>query len=116
MAVVDTGALLRAPEEGRLVRARGRMWVVTRVDRSNLPYDELGSDRFGGQHAVTLASVEDDARGEQISLVWEAEPGTQVYDRGDLPAVAPDGFDTPSTFDAYLDAVRWGAITNADSR
>lgn len=92
------------------------MWVVTRVDRSNLPYDELGSDRFGGQHAVTLASVEDDARGEQISLLWEAEPGTQVYDRGDLPAVAPDGFDTPSTFDAYLDAVRWGAITNADSR
>lgn len=116
MAVVDTGALLRAPEEGRLVRARGRMWVVTRTDRSSLPSDKLGSDRLSGQHVVTLASVEDDARGEQISLVWEAEPGTQVYDRGGLPAVTPDGFDTPTTFDAYLDAVRWGAITNADSR
>jgi superfamily II DNA or RNA helicase len=92
------------------------MWVVTRADRSSLPSDELGSDRFGGQHVVTLASVEDDAHGEQISIVWEAEPGTQIFDRGDLPQVSSDGFDTPATFDAYLDAVRWGAITNADSR
>lgn len=48
MAVVDTGALLRAPEEGRLVRARGRMRMVTRSDRSSLPSDELGSDRLSG--------------------------------------------------------------------
>jgi hypothetical protein len=58
MAIVDTGAVLRAPEEGRLVRCRGRMWVVTRTDRSNLPTDELGADRLGTQHVVTLASVE----------------------------------------------------------
>jgi superfamily II DNA or RNA helicase len=116
MAIVDTGAELRAPEEGRLVRCRGRMWVVTRTDRSGLPTDELGADRLGTQHVVTLASVEDDARGEQIAVLWEAEPGTQVYDRGDLPVVTADGFDSPERFDAYLDAVRWGAITNADSR
>ena len=116
MAIVDTGAALRAPEEGRLVRCRGRMWVVTRTDRSNLPTDEFGVDRLGTQHVITLASVEDDARGETIAVLWEAEPGTQVYDRGDLPVVIADGFDSPERFDAYLDAVRWGAITNADSR
>ena len=47
---------------------------------------------------------------------WEAEPGTQMFDSGDLPAVTAEGFDDPEIFDAYLDAVRWGAITNADSK
>lgn len=116
MALIDSGAALRVPEEGRLVRCRGRMWVVTRVDRSSLPPDELGGDRFGGQHVVALSSIEDDARGETAVVVWEAEPGTEIRDSGDLPSVARGGFDTPVVFDSFLDAVRWGAITNADTQ
>jgi superfamily II DNA or RNA helicase len=92
------------------------MWVVTRSDRSGLSPDELGSDVFGGQHVVTLASVEEDAGGEEIQVVWETEPGTRVFDSGDLPSVSSEAFDAPEVVDAYLDAVRWGAITNADSR
>lgn len=116
MTVVDTGRAMRVPEEGMLVRARGRMWVVTRRDDPSVEVDELGSDRFPAQHVVELSSVEDDARGETIKLVWEAEPGTQMFDSGDLPAVTAEGFDDPEIFGAYLDAVRWGAITNADSK
>src|SRR5438445_8219459 len=115
MAIVDTAAASRIPEQGMLVRARGRMWVVTQVDDPSLRRDELGTDRFAGQHVIGLSSVEDDARGESVRLVWEAEPGTELFDSGDLPVVSADGLDSLTMFDAYLDAVRWGAITNADS-
>jgi hypothetical protein len=36
-----------------------------------------------------------------------------VHDRNVLPDPA-DGFDDPAELDAFLDAVRWGAIASAD--
>jgi hypothetical protein len=35
------------------------------------------------QHLVSLISVEDDATGEELEVVWEIEPGTSVIERGD---------------------------------
>lgn len=95
-----------APEPGQLVRARGRSWVVAEVDRSDL-------DR--PQHLVTLTSVEDDAYDETVQLLWEVEPGTRVMERATLPTPRLDGFDDPDRLAAFLDAVRWGAVTSADS-
>ena len=42
------------------------------------------------QHLVSLVSVEDDATGEELEVVWEIEPGTQVIERAELPAIAAD--------------------------
>jgi SNF2 family DNA or RNA helicase len=41
-------------------------------------------------------------------------PGARAFERGSLPQ--PTSFDEPAVFDAFLDAVRWGAISSADRR
>jgi hypothetical protein len=55
-----------------------------------------------------------DAYGEELRVVWELEPGTRVLERAALPQ--PTGFDEPRRLDAFLDAVRWGAISSANVR
>ena len=75
-----------------------------------------GREREHRQHLVSLVSVEDDATGEELEVVWEIEPGTQVIERAELPAIAADRLDDPAELDAFLDAVRWGAVTSADQR
>ena len=62
---------------------------------------------------MTLVSIEDDARDERLRVVWELERGAVAHDQHALPDPA-DGFDDPAQLDAFLDAVRWGAIASAD--
>jgi len=102
----------RAPEPGQLARVRGRMWVVGDVVRDA----QASFDDRPVQHLVSLVSVEDDATGEELSVVWEIEPGTAVVERAELPDIAPDRLDDPAELEAFLDAVRWGAVTSADQR
>ena len=64
-------------------------------------------------HVVSLVSIEDDARDEQLRVVWELERGAVAHDEHALPS-PDDGFDDPAQLDAFLDAVRWGAIASAD--
>jgi superfamily II DNA or RNA helicase len=101
-----------APEAGQLARVRGRMWVVGDVTRDA----QAVVDDRPVQHLVSLISVEDDATGEELEVVWEIEPGTTVIERAELPRIAPDAVDAPQELDAFLDAVRWGAVTSADQR
>ena len=68
------------------------------------------------QHLVSLISVEDDATGEGLEVVWEIEPGTAVIERAELPEIVPGNYDDPAELDAFLDAVSWGAVTSADQR
>lgn len=102
------------PEQGQLVSVRQRQWVVGEVAKSTLADSPLrfGSDQ--AQHLVTLSSVEDDALGEDLQVVWELEPGAMVIEKVALPE--PTGFDPPDRLDAFLDAVRWGAASTADRR
>lgn len=95
------------PEPGQLVELRQRRFGVTEVHASGLP-DER-------QHRVHATSVEDDALGEEIQVVWEVEVAARVFERVELPAPT-GGFDPPSRLDAFLDAVRWGASSQADLR
>ncbi len=101
-----------APEAGQLARVRGRMWVVGDVLRDS----QASIDARPVQHLVSLVSVEDDATGEELEVVWEIEPGTAVIERAELPSIAADRLDDPAELDAFLDAVRWGAVTSADQR
>jgi ERCC4-related helicase len=99
------------PEQGQLVDVRQRRYVVTEVEASTLPASPLRPAR-SVQHLVTLASVEDDALGEELQVLWELEPGACVHEKLALPE--PTGFDPPTRLDAFLDAVRWGAASTAD--
>jgi SNF2 family DNA or RNA helicase len=93
------------PEPGQLVELRRRRWVVADVDAAGL---ETGTP----QHCVTLSSIDEDGLGEELEVVWEIEPGAQIIERAGLPSIT--GQDDSETLDAFLDAVRWGAATNAD--
>lgn len=93
------------PEPGQLVEVRRRQWVVADVDAAGL-------DTGTPQHCLTLSSIDEDGLGEELQVVWEIEPGAQILERAGLPSVT--GQDDSDTLDAFLDAVRWGAATNAD--
>ncbi len=101
------------PAQGQLVTVRGRRWVAAEVERGSIgssdPYDLTGR----AQHLVTLVSVEDDAHDEELRVVWELEYGALIHDQNVLPG-PENGFDEPAELDAFLDAVRWGAIASAD--
>ena len=58
------------PEQGQLVDVRQRRYVVTEVEASTLPTSPLRPAQ-PVQHLVSLASVEDDALGEELQVVWE---------------------------------------------
>lgn len=96
------------PEAGQLVEVRRRYWVVTDVQESALS-KVTGSNP---QHLVTLASLDEETANESLSVVWELEPGARVIETAGLPNV--DGWDPWERLETFLDAVRWGATTNAD--
>jgi superfamily II DNA or RNA helicase len=95
------------PEPGQLVEVRRRQWVVTELNAS-----ALGESSRKTQHLVSLSSLDEDFSGEDIQVIWEIEPGAQIIEKAGLPSVT--GWDSKEELDAFLDAVRWGAATNAD--
>lgn len=101
------------PEQGQLVDVRHLRCVVTEVRKTTLPVNPMVWGSTSAQHLVTLSSVEDDGLGEELQVIWELEPGARVYEKVELPG--PTGFDDPALLDAFLDAVRWGAASTADT-
>ncbi len=100
------------PEVGQLVDIRQRRFLVTDVTGSALPTDPLAIQPQTGHHLVTLTSIEDDALGEELQVIWEVESNAVIHETHELPA--PRGFDTPERLDAFLRAVHWGAVASAD--
>ena len=99
------------PEVGQLAIVRKRPFVVTEIIPS-APGLENGAAQ--SNHLIKLSSVEDDGLGEELQVIWELEPGTRVHEKSTLPA--PESFDDPKRLQAFLDAVRWGAISQADDK
>lgn len=102
------------PEQGQLVSVRQRKYIVSDVTASALDTGPIGPSVATTQHLVALSSVEDDALGEELQVIWELEPAAEVLEHVALPS--PTGFDAPQRLDAFLDAVRWGAVSTADVR
>jgi len=102
------------PEIGQIVTVRQRRYVVSDIQQSALTKSVLLKDGNDAQHLVSLSSIEDDALGETLQVIWEIEPNAIINEKSGLPD--PTGFDSPKKFDAFLNAVRWGAISSADIR
>ena len=91
------------PQRGDFVRVRTRRWLVE---------DERSAG--DGLTALRLACVDDDAQGEVVEVLWDAElDGSVLKDEG-WASVAKLGTDDPSVFSAYLRALRWNTATAAD--
>jgi len=95
------------PECGQLVEVRRRQWIVADISKSS-----ISTGNKAEQHLVTLSSLDDDAVGDELQVIWQLEPGAQVLETAGLPSIT--GFDSHEKLEAFLDAVRWGAVTNAD--
>jgi hypothetical protein len=96
------------PETGQIVKVRSRQWIAVDA-RASAPDVTTGG---AAQHLDTLTSLDEDALGETLSVVWELEPGARIIEEIGLPKLT--GFDSPDRLDAFLDAVRWGAAAAAD--
>jgi len=107
-------ALTSLPEQGQVVQVRQRIFVVTDVQASTLPSPILASGPIRPQHLVSLTATEDDALGETLEVIWEIETNAHIFEGANLPSHT--GFDSPHRLDAFLNAVRWGAASNADIR
>ncbi|WP_200797677.1 DISARM system SNF2-like helicase DrmD [Streptoalloteichus hindustanus] len=105
--------VVAVPSEGQLVTVRNRQWVAASVAQGEIASDD--PQRFSGRrpHLVSLISVEDDARDEELRVVWELEIGAVIHDTTVLPSPEA-GFDAPDELAAFLHAVRWGAVASAD--
>jgi hypothetical protein len=104
------------PQVGQLVTVRDQQWVVADVSGSGIPKDILDGPA-NARTLVSLVPVGDDSFGDDtVSVIWELEPGRRIIEHARLPDPNPERFDDPVRLDAFLDAVRWGAITSADSR
>lgn len=99
--------ILAVPEAGQLVDVRRRQWIVVDTNACSGLRDSTQPE-----HHVTLTSIDEDSLGEQIEVIWEIEPGAHIIEHAGLPRLT--GRDDPEHLEAFLDAVRWGAATNAD--
>jgi superfamily II DNA or RNA helicase len=113
--LLQTNVLVGAPEVGQLVSVRGANWAVTDVQQQGLGRSSADDAKAQLQHAVTLQCVDEDRLGHELRVVWELELGrTALAQRGLPEEIDPDRLDDPNTLAAFIDALRWGAITSAD--
>jgi hypothetical protein len=115
-----TGSLLAAlpplPEPGQVVEVRGSTWAVSDVREQGLPRSPADESAAQTTHVVTLSSLDEDRLGEELAVVWELEFGhTVAPDQGLPETITVESFDDPNTLAAFVDAVRWGAVTSADA-
>jgi SNF2 family DNA or RNA helicase len=90
-------------EQGDFVEARGRQWLVEAVD-----------DSEPGLTTVRLSCIADDAQGEQVEILWDAEIGASVLAEDTWSRVGHGAPDRPDVLAAYLRAIRWRSATAAD--
>ncbi len=99
------------PQKGQMVQVRGGIYLVTEVHAQTRLLETSGRI-VPTSHLVHLSSLMNDALGEVLSVLWEHEPGARVFESLALPE--GKGFDPPEQMAAFLNAVRWGAASNAE--
>lgn len=114
-ASASLAALPTVPHPGEVVVVRGSVWAATDVREQGLPRSPADDGEPRINHIVTLQSLAEDRLGEELTVVWELEVGHSVAPDQGLPeSIATDRFDEPRKLAAFVDAVRWGAVTSAD--
>jgi hypothetical protein len=90
-------------QEGDFVEVRGKPWLVEAL---------VGDD--GDLPALSLSFISDDAQGERLDVLWDAEIATKLLDEDRWSNVGvgrPDGADVLA---AHIRAIRWRSATAAD--
>src|SRR6516162_9546254 len=89
--------------QGSLVQLRGRPWLV----------EELNGDGTDLQ-TLSLSCIADDAQGERLEVLWDAEIGPAVLDEDAWRNVGQGLPDSPEVLAAHLRTIRWKSASAAD--
>src|ERR1700730_727918 len=89
--------------QGSFVQLRGRPWLV----------EELRGDGTDLQ-TLSLSCIADDAQGERLEVLWDAEIGASVLDEDGWRKVGQGHPDSPEVLAAHLRTIRWRSSTAAD--
>jgi ERCC4-related helicase len=92
-----------SPEPGDFVELRGRPWLV-----------EALRDNPGDLQTVSLSCISDDAQGERLEVLWDAEIGATILDDEGWKTVGAGLPDNPDILAAHIRAIRWRSATAAD--
>jgi hypothetical protein len=90
-------------EPGGFVELRGRPWLVEAL---------LGEPN--DLQTLSLSCISDDAQGERLEVLWDAEVGAAVLDEDSWGKVGQGLPDSAEVLAAHLRAVRWRSATAAD--
>jgi superfamily II DNA or RNA helicase len=93
------------PQPGQIVKVRMRRWLVTGIDKRR------GDDDCT---LVKLACLDDDAQGDQLSILWEKELDPEIQREEGWRHLGEKGFDEPRLFAAFLHTMRWNCVTSTD--
>jgi ERCC4-related helicase len=96
---------LSVPEQGQIVRVRQKVWATTGVVSLKAP-------ETGKVHRISLECLSDDGLGRVIDVIWEREVAPTVLEVSTLPTLR--GLDSPTRFQAFLDAIRWSSSSLAE--
>ncbi len=91
------------PTAGEFISLRGRRWLV----------EEGAQAAF---NTLRLTCIDDDAGGEALTVVADAEIGHQAQDADPWTAVAASGTDDPESYRAYMRSLSWRTSTAADRK
>ena len=90
-------------EPGSFVELRGRPWLV-----EGLRGDE------GDLQTLSLSCISDDAQGERLEILWDAEIGAAILDEDGWRNVGQGLPDSPEVLAAHLRTIRWRSATAAE--
>ncbi|TXL71235.1 DEAD/DEAH box helicase [Vineibacter terrae] len=90
-------------EPGSFVELRGRHWLVESLNGE--PND---------LQTLSLSCISDDAQGERLEVLWDAEIGKAVLDEDGWRHVGHGLPDRAEVLAAHLRAIRWRSATAAD--
>lgn len=97
----DSGHLNIVP--GTFVEVRGKPWLVEAL---------VGDD--GGMPTLGLSCISDDAQGERLDVLWDAEIARRVLDEDRWANVGVGRPDSAEVLAAHIRAIRWRSATAAD--
>ncbi len=90
-------------EPGSFVEVRGRSWLVEAVE-----------GEAGDIQTLTLSCISDDAQGEQVKVLWDAEIGARLQSDDAWDRVGAGSPDSAEVWAAHLRTVRWRSVSAAD--
>jgi superfamily II DNA or RNA helicase len=100
-------ATTKVPNPGEIVHVRQREYLVEEVTPPPSPGDAT---------LVRLACLDDDARGQELQALWEAEVDAEIRTGDAWGVLAERGFDQPRVFSSYLHTLRWNCVTATNPR